>query len=291
MYPYEHDVRRNRMKNFKHFLEEYWIFHWIFLLGSLTFVFISSTNYTENLAPHQQYLILALSWGIIGALEYAAFILGGIVFQNEIRKDLVGQGTSRKAYSLTFILSPIFGAIVGLIMYSTILLVLQMYLREVDILLVIFISSIAGFNYLWIINGYVVEKVFLRLNRWSKTIRWHMQVTDLRTIIEEGTQKFFPLTPDTGKEETTIISKSQIITIDASVIVALLIFIFTKAFEIAQQGQITIFAGTIVFIVFPFVISAVATLRNHDKFAIRLMIAGFINSMIPIILIAVMGLE
>jgi hypothetical protein len=101
MYPYEHDVKRNRMKNLKHFLKEYWIFSWISSLGSLTVVFISSTNYTKNLAPDHQYLILAVSWGIIGALEYAVTLLGAVVFTNEVRKELMESRNQRKAYSLT----------------------------------------------------------------------------------------------------------------------------------------------------------------------------------------------
>jgi YVTN family beta-propeller protein len=108
---------------------------------------------------------------------------------------------------------------------------------------------------------------------------------------EEGTQKFHPPIPDTGKEETTIISKSDIITIDASVIVGVLIFITfssTEGFEIAEQTQITMITANIVF---PFAISAVVAVRNYDPFATRLMIAGFINLMISIILIAIMRLS
>jgi DNA-binding beta-propeller fold protein YncE len=105
---------------------------------------------------------------------------------------------------------------------------------------------------------------------------------------EEGTQKFVPQIPDTGKEETTIIKKSDIITIDASVIVGVLIFItFTQGFDIAEQTQITMITANIVF---PFAISAVVAVRNYDEFATRLMIAGFINLMISIILIAIMRL-
>jgi YVTN family beta-propeller protein len=106
---------------------------------------------------------------------------------------------------------------------------------------------------------------------------------------EEGPQKFVPQIPDTGKEETTVIKKSDIITIDASVIVGVLIFItFTQGFDIAEQTQITMITANIVF---PFAISAVVAVRNYDEFATRLMIAGFINLMISIILIAIMKLS
>jgi YVTN family beta-propeller protein len=114
---------------------------------------------------------------------------------------------------------------------------------------------------------------------------------------EEGTQKFFPLIPDTGKEETTIISKPEIITIDASVIVGVLIFInFTQGFVFAQRTEITMITENIVIpiitaiILFPFAISAIVAVRKYDNFAIRLMIAGFINLMISIVLIALMRL-
>jgi YVTN family beta-propeller protein len=114
---------------------------------------------------------------------------------------------------------------------------------------------------------------------------------------EEGTQKFFPLIPDTGREETAILSKFEILTTDASVIVGVLIFLtFTQGLEIAPQTQINTNSSNIVFslitaiIVFPFAISAVVTMRNYDKFAIRLMIVGFINLMTGIILIVALGL-
>jgi DNA-binding beta-propeller fold protein YncE len=107
-------------------------------------------------------------------------------------------------------------------------------------------------------------------------------------IAEEGTQKFFPLIPDTGKEETTIISKSDIITVDATVIIGVLIFLsFSGGFEKSEQTQIGIITANIVF---PFAISAVLAVRNYDKFATRLMIAGFINLMISVVLIALMRL-
>jgi YVTN family beta-propeller protein len=89
-------------------------------------------------------------------------------------------------------------------------------------------------------------------------------------------------------EETPIISKADIITVDATVIIGVLIFIsFSEGFEISEQTQISIITANIVF---PFAISAVLAVRNHDKYAIRLMIAGFINLMISVILIAIMRL-
>jgi DNA-binding beta-propeller fold protein YncE len=90
----------------------------------------------------------------------------------------------------------------------------------------------------------------------------------------------------TAKVDTTIISKGDIITVDATVIIGVLIFIsFSEGFEISEQTQISIITANIVF---PFAISAVLAVRNYDKFAIRLMIAGFINLMISVVLIAIM---
>jgi YVTN family beta-propeller protein len=93
--------------------------------------------------------------------------------------------------------------------------------------------------------------------------------------------------PDKNEIEE-ILSKSDIITIDASVVVGVLIFLsLSDGFAMSEQTQITIITANIVF---PFAISAVVAVRNHEKFAISLMIAGFINLMISILLIALMKL-
>ena len=108
-------------------------------------------------------------------------------------------------------------------------------------------------------------------------------VRNTRTSIERN-----KAIPGTREEETTVISKTDIITVNASVIVGVLILIsLSEGFEVAEQTQISIITANIVF---PFAISAVLAVRNYDKFAIRLMIAGFINLIISIILIAIMRL-
>jgi YVTN family beta-propeller protein len=100
--------------------------------------------------------------------------------------------------------------------------------------------------------------------------------------------ELFPLVPDTRKDETTILSKAEIIGVDASVIVGVLILIsLVEGFEVAELTQINIITATIVF---PFAISAALAIRKHEKFATRLMIAGFICLMIAVILISLMRL-
>jgi DNA-binding beta-propeller fold protein YncE len=91
---------------------------------------------------------------------------------------------------------------------------------------------------------------------------------------------------DTGKQE--LLSKTEVIAIDASVIVGVLFFLtISEGFEISEQTHITIVSANIVF---PFAISAVLEVINREKFAMRLMIAGFINLMISVVLIAIMRL-
>jgi hypothetical protein len=99
-------------------------------------------------------------------------------------------------------------------------------------------------------------------------------------------EEYYPLKADTTKKEEINLSKVEVLTIDASVIVGVLIFLtLSEGFEIYEQTQITIVTANIIF---PFAISAVLAVRNSDKFAIRLMVAGFINLMISVILIAIM---
>jgi hypothetical protein len=91
---------------------------------------------------------------------------------------------------------------------------------------------------------------------------------------------------DTSKQE--VLSKTEVTAIDASIIVGVLFFLtISEGFAILEQTQITIVTANIVF---PFAISAVLEVVNHEKFAMRLMIAGFINLMVSVMLIAIMRL-
>jgi YVTN family beta-propeller protein len=92
--------------------------------------------------------------------------------------------------------------------------------------------------------------------------------------------------PETSIDE--IVSRADIITINASVIAGVLVFLsILEGFKENEQSQISFITATIVF---PFAISAVLAITRREKFAIRLMIAGFINLMISVTLIALMRL-
>src|SRR5215212_929382 len=89
-------------------------------------------------------------------------------------------------------------------------------------------------------------------------------------------------------DASKLLSKAEIITIDATVIIGVLIFLsLTEGFELSEQYQINVITASIVF---PFAISAIIGVTRREKFATRLMIAGFINLMISVILIAIMKL-
>jgi YVTN family beta-propeller protein len=89
-------------------------------------------------------------------------------------------------------------------------------------------------------------------------------------------------------QEKENISKIDILGINAAVIAGVLIFLsLTEGFDVTEQTQITIITANIVF---PFAISAILAILNHEKFATRFMIGGFINLIISVILIAIMKL-
>ena len=83
------------------------------------------------------------------------------------------------------------------------------------------------------------------------------------------------------------LTRTEIVGIDASIIVGVLFFLtISEGFELSEQMQITIVTANIIF---PFAISAILAIIKHDKaYATRLMIAGFINLIISVILISMM---
>jgi YVTN family beta-propeller protein len=99
--------------------------------------------------------------------------------------------------------------------------------------------------------------------------------------------------PDISKRKLIVDSKQQanlsridILSIDGGIIAGVLIFLsLTEGFDVTEQTQITIITANIVF---PFAISAILAILNHEKYATRFMIGGFINLIISVILIAVM---
>ena len=94
---------------------------------------------------------------------------------------------------------------------------------------------------------------------------------------------------DQKEQDGITLTIGEILTIDATVIIGVLIFLsLTEGFEAYEQYQINIITASIVF---PFAISAVMGVINKDRIASRLMIAGFINLMISVILIAIMRIS
>ena len=89
-----------------------------------------------------------------------------------------------------------------------------------------------------------------------------------------------------SKQQQTNLSRIDILSIDGGIIAGVLIFLsLTEGFDVTEQTQITIITANIVF---PFAISAILAILNHEKYATRFMIGGFINLIISVILIAVM---
>jgi hypothetical protein len=102
-----------------------------------------------------------------------------------------------------------------------------------------------------------------------------------------GQRTWEPLTVDRGAaKEEEILTKAEIVGVDSGIIAGILFLIsLAEGFELAELTQISIITATIIF---PFAISAAVAARNHEKFAIRLMIAGFICLMIAVIIISMM---
>ena len=80
----------------------------------------------------------------------------------------------------------------------------------------------------------------------------------------------------------------NLITIDASVVVGVLVFLSLEGFSRSQQTQVTLVTANIVF---PFAISAIFSVVNRVEFGTRLMVAGFVNLMTSIVIIAIIKLN
>ena len=80
---------------------------------------------------------------------------------------------------------------------------------------------------------------------------------------------------NTKKSKLADIDSTEILGINVAVIAGVLIFLsLTEGFDVTEQTQITIITANIVF---PFAISAILETLNHEKYATRFMIGGFIN--------------
>jgi YVTN family beta-propeller protein len=105
---------------------------------------------------------------------------------------------------------------------------------------------------------------------------------NLLLIDKQGTEGTSVQEKDEG------LSKIDIVTINATIMVGVLIFFtISEGFNPSEQTQITWITATIIF---PFAISAIVAVTNHERFATHLMVAGFVNLLISTILIIVMKL-
>ena len=80
----------------------------------------------------------------------------------------------------------------------------------------------------------------------------------------------------------------DILQINVAVIAGVLIFLSLEGFEGSEETQVTLVTANIVF---PFAISSIVSLTKsikYNKLGIRMMVAGFINLIISVILIAIM---
>ena len=85
------------------------------------------------------------------------------------------------------------------------------------------------------------------------------------------------------KQSPAGLSKIEIITINASIVVGVLIFLtISEGFNVSEQTQISWITASIIF---PFAISVIVAITNHERFATHLLIAGFVNLLISTIII------
>lgn len=113
--------------------------------------------------------------------------------------------------------------------------------------------------------------------------------TLIAVIILASLSQYLFRTRRGGKQDTQdwVMDKISLITIDASVIVGVLIFLSLEGFSESQQTQVALVTANIVF---PFALSAIFSVVNHLAFGTRLMVAGFVNLMVSIIIITIIKL-
>lgn len=88
------------------------------------------------------------------------------------------------------------------------------------------------------------------------------------------------------KRTEELLSRTELIGINASVIVGVLIFFtLSEGFASSEQSQISMITA---YIIIPFTISVITALNNYEKLSMRLMIAGFLNLIISTVLIVIM---
>jgi YVTN family beta-propeller protein len=142
----------------------------------------------------------------------------------------------------------------------------------------------------------VLDMQFEDLSSWLREIGPSISITILisvviiaslpsmrpKTLRNKG-QKLVTLKKD---QQQQYLDKGDIIGFNASVIAGVLVLLsILQGFAKSQQTQITIITANIII---PFAISAIVAANGKERFATRLMIAGFINLIISAVLIAIM---
>ena len=82
-------------------------------------------------------------------------------------------------------------------------------------------------------------------------------------------------------------TRKELLQINVAIIAGVLIFLSLEGFSASQKAEVSLITANTVF---PFAISTIASLISYQKFAMRMTIAGFINLIISVILIAQMKL-
>ena len=77
----------------------------------------------------------------------------------------------------------------------------------------------------------------------------------------------------------------MILGIDVAIIAGVLIFLSLEGFDSSEETRLAFITANIVF---PFALSAIIALTKFNKLSIRLLVAGFINLIIAVILIVLM---
>ena len=89
---------------------------------------------------------------------------------------------------------------------------------------------------------------------------------------------------DIKEQEEDALSRADIGQIDASVIAGVIVFLTLGGLQLTEESQVTMITASIIF---PFALSAMVAVlsKQAHRLAIRLMVAGFINLAISVILV------
>jgi hypothetical protein len=135
----------------KHFLHNYAdsICIWAYLMLIFYVAFMIGSYHSQYFGNNYQNLILAVTWSIIGSTEYTMWTLAQFYIYS---RDDYQRGFDRREYHYIAILTPLFGAIFGLIVYSVLLGILEAKIAKINSLVIILLSSTIGFNHIIILG-------------------------------------------------------------------------------------------------------------------------------------------